>query len=55
MKRVCEPSRTPDGTWGFDPGKLAEDGKSWKTDGQYDPAPTALGLIALQALGSWER
>ena len=40
-----------DGTWGFDPGKLGEDGKTWKTDGQYDPAPTALGLIALQALG----
>jgi HEAT repeats/Squalene-hopene cyclase C-terminal domain len=43
--------QNPDGTWGFDPGKLPEDGKSWKTDGQYDPAPTALGLIALQALG----
>jgi len=43
--------QNPDGTWGFDPGKLAENGKSWKTDGQYDPAPTALGLIALQALG----
>jgi hypothetical protein len=43
--------QNPDGTWGFDPGKLAEDGKTWKTDGQYDPAPTALGLIALQALG----
>ncbi|MSO22332.1 MAG: hypothetical protein EXQ58_03565 [Acidobacteria bacterium] len=39
------------GTWGFDPGKLSEDGQSWKTDGQFDPAPTALGLIALQALG----
>ena len=43
--------QNPDGTWGFDPGKLAEDGETWKTDGQYDPAPTALGLIALQALG----
>ena len=42
--------QNPDGTWGFDPGKVAEDG-NWKTDGQYDPAPTALGLIALQALG----
>ena len=40
-----------DGTWGFDPGKLSEDGKMWKTDGQFDPAPTALALIALQALG----
>jgi HEAT repeat protein len=43
--------QNPDGTWGFDPGTLAEDGKTWKTDGQYDPAPTALALIALQALG----
>lgn len=40
-----------DGTWGFDPGKLAEDKKTWKTDRQFDPAPTALALIALQALG----
>lgn len=40
-----------DGTWGFDPGKLLDDGKTWKTDGQFDPAPTALALIALQALG----
>jgi HEAT repeat protein len=40
-----------DGTWGFDPGKFSEDGKIWKTDEQFDPAPTALALIALQALG----
>jgi Squalene-hopene cyclase C-terminal domain/HEAT repeats len=40
-----------DGTWGFDPGKLSGDGKTWKTDGEFDPAPTALALIALQALG----
>lgn len=43
--------QNPDGTWGFDAGKLAEDGKNWQTDGQYDPAPTALAIIALQALG----
>lgn len=40
-----------DGSWGFDPGKTSDGGKTWKTDGQFDPAPTALGLIALQALG----
>ncbi len=41
--------QNPDGTWGFDPGKL--EGEKWKTNGEYDPAPTALALIALQALG----
>ncbi len=25
--------------------------KTWKTNGEFDPAPTALALIALQALG----
>jgi len=40
-----------DGSWGFDPGKSADGGKTWKTDGQFDPAPTGLALIALQALG----
>lgn len=40
-----------DGSWGFDPGKTTDEGKTWKTDGQFDPAPTALALIALQALG----
>ena len=43
--------QNPDGTWGFDPGKSADGGKTWKTDGQFDPAPTALALIAFQALG----
>ncbi len=38
-----------DGTWGFDPGKL--EGDKWKTNGEYDPAPTALALIAFHALG----
>lgn len=38
-----------DGSWGFDPGKA--DGDKWKTDGQFDPAPTALALIAFQAMG----
>src|SRR5262252_1172541 len=40
-----------DGSWGFDPGKSDDDGKTWKTDGEFDPAPTALALIAFQALG----
>ncbi|HEY7182248.1 MAG TPA: HEAT repeat domain-containing protein [Blastocatellia bacterium] len=40
-----------DGSWGFDPGKSEDGGKSWKTNGEFDPAPTALALIALQALG----
>lgn len=41
--------QNPDGSWGFDPGK--SDGDHWKTNGEFDPSPTALGLIALQALG----
>lgn len=40
-----------DGTWGFDPGKTSDEGKTWKTNGEFDPAPTALALIAFQALG----
>ncbi|HQR35559.1 MAG TPA: HEAT repeat domain-containing protein, partial [Blastocatellia bacterium] len=41
-----------DGSWGFDPGKAANsDGDKWKTNGEYDPAPTALALIAFHALG----
>jgi hypothetical protein len=40
-----------DGSWGFDPGKSSDGGKTWKTDGEFDPAPTALALIALDAMG----
>ncbi len=40
-----------DGSWGFDPGKSSDGGKTWKTNGEFDPAPTALALIAFQALG----
>jgi hypothetical protein len=43
--------QNPDGSWGFDPGKTSDSGKTWKTDGQFDPAPTALALIALHAMG----
>src|SRR6185369_14343405 len=32
------------------PGKGGE-GQVWKTNGEYDPAPTALALIAFQAMG----
>ncbi len=40
-----------DGSWGFDPGKTSDSGQTWKTNGEFDPAPTALALIAFQALG----
>ncbi|MFN0087900.1 MAG: HEAT repeat domain-containing protein [Blastocatellia bacterium] len=40
-----------DGSWGFDPGKTIDGGGTWKTDGENDPAPTALALIALHAMG----
>ena len=40
-----------DGSWGFDPGQAVKDGSGWQTDGKSDPAPTALALIALEALG----
>ncbi len=40
-----------DGSWGFDPGKSGDNGQTWKTNGEFDPAPTALALIAFQALG----
>ncbi len=43
--------QNPDGSWGFDPGKSSKDDQTWKTNGEFDPAPTALGLIALEALG----
>jgi hypothetical protein len=41
-----------DGSWGFDPGKSSDGGKTWRTEGQSDPAPTALALVALQVLGA---
>ena len=41
-----------DGSWGFDPGKAANsESEKWKTNGEYDPAPTALALSAFHALG----
>ena len=43
--------QNPDGSWGFDPGQPLPQGSGWKTDGKSDPAPTALALIALEALG----
>ena len=43
--------QNPDGSWGFDPGKAQLGSTNWKTDGQSDPAPTALALIALESLG----
>ena len=42
-----------DGTWGFDPGKSPDGGKSWEAKGNTkpEPSPTALALIAFQAAG----
>lgn len=49
----------PDGSWGFHPGATADGGKTWKngTDEvkDIDPAPTALALTALAALGHDDR
>lgn len=45
----------PDGSWGFHPGVTTDKGQTWKngTDDvkDIDPAPTALALTALAALG----
>ena len=68
MMRIGEQTRSdehrlraiqkPDGSWGFHPG-VASDGGSWKngTDDpkDIDPAPTALALSALAALGYTDR
>ncbi len=41
------------GTWGFNPGKSSDGGKTWKAEGNTgpEPSPTALALIAFQAAG----
>ncbi|MDQ1471662.1 MAG: hypothetical protein QOJ99_3142 [Bryobacterales bacterium] len=45
----------PDGSWGFNPGVATADGPKWKNGSDdpkdIDPAPTALALSALSALG----
>jgi hypothetical protein len=49
----------PDGSWGFHPGVAIENDRKWKngTDDpkDIDPAPTALALTALAALGYTDR
>ncbi|MDX2180610.1 MAG: hypothetical protein SFV18_13520 [Bryobacteraceae bacterium] len=49
----------PDGSWGFHPGVTTDNGYTWKngTDDpkDIDPAPTALALTALAALGYNDR
>ncbi|MEX0715416.1 MAG: HEAT repeat domain-containing protein [Planctomycetaceae bacterium] len=41
-----------DGTWGFEPGRSRDDGKTWRpAESKSDPAPTALALIAFEAAG----
>ncbi len=49
----------PDGAWGFDPGSTADLGRTWTVTTRdlkdTDPAPTALALTALAALGYDDR
>ncbi|MGH9673684.1 MAG: hypothetical protein ACRD44_10930, partial [Bryobacteraceae bacterium] len=49
----------PDGAWGFDPGSSEDLGRTWKLTSKdpkdTDPAPTALALTALAALGRDDR
>lgn len=49
----------PDGSWGFNPGVTIDNGRTWKngTDEpkDIDPAPTALAVSALAALGYDDR
>ena len=42
-----------DGSWGFNPGKSSDGGKTWTTpkDNKPEPSPTALALIGFQAAG----
>jgi HEAT repeat protein/squalene-hopene cyclase-like protein len=41
-----------DGTWGFNPGSSPDGGKTWRAgNSDWDPAPTALVLTGLKALG----
>ncbi|MEX0703937.1 MAG: hypothetical protein WD069_17690 [Planctomycetales bacterium] len=41
-----------DGTWGFNPGRSPDGGKTWRpAENKSDPAPTALALIAFEAAG----
>lgn len=44
--------QNPDGTWGFNPGKLSTKDKLWvRGDTTADPSPTALCITALTSLG----
>lgn len=49
----------PDGSWGFHPGVTTDNGWTWKNGSDdskdIDPAPTALALTALAALGYDDR
>lgn len=42
-----------DGTWGFNPGKSSDGGKTWTIpkENKPEPSPTALALIGFQAAG----
>jgi len=53
-KRLRETQR-PDGMWQFDPGTQEKPGTPWRVktdDKDVDPAPTALALMALHAMGA---
>lgn len=40
--------QNPDGSWGFNPGRSPDGGKTWQRgDSHFDPAPTALGITGL--------
>jgi hypothetical protein len=49
----------PDGSWGFNPGVTSDNGATWRNGTNeikdIDPAPTALALTALAALGHDDR
>jgi hypothetical protein len=48
-------TQRPDGMWQFDPGTFDEKSKSWRVkddEKDVDPAPTALAIMALHALGA---
>lgn len=56
-KRLRQTQR-PDGMWQFDPGTLDASSGEWRVktdDKDVDPAPTALAMMALHALGANEK
>lgn len=58
-ERRLRQTQKADGSWGFNPGVTEDGGRTWKNGSDdpkdSDPAPTALALTALQALGYDDR